>query len=137
MKINSIHRVLNFLMKALKSKEMNYQMDQKQQPPHDRYVLSALDGKKIMDQEEGTILLDVRTEMEYQSIRIPNAFLLPVDDVIDLVEDLYPNKDLIYIIYCRSGVRSAYARRVMKHLGYHHVYDMGGIIDWPYEKISG
>ncbi len=104
---------------------------------NDQYVLSALDGKKMMDEDENVVLLDVRTVEEYINLRIPKSELLPVSDISYLVQDLYPNKELTYILYCRSGVRSVYARNVMKHLGYHHVYDMGGIIDWPFEKISG
>ena len=103
----------------------------------DHYVLSALDGKKMMDEIENVVLLDVRTVEEFVNLRIPKSELLPVGDLVYLVQDLYPNKELIYILYCRSGVRSEYARKIMKKLGYHFVYDMGGIMDWPFDKISG
>ncbi|MDO9629017.1 MAG: rhodanese-like domain-containing protein [Acholeplasmataceae bacterium] len=103
----------------------------------DHYVLSAVDGKDMMDHDQSIILLDVRTKEEYLDEHIENAILLPVTDIMASILHLYPNKELIYIIYCRSGVRSIYARQVMKHLGYHHVYDMGGIIDWPYQTVIG
>lgn len=112
-------------------------MNEKNQYLNDQYVLSATDGKKMMDESKDIVLIDVRTVEEFIHQRIPKSELLPVSDMISLVEDLYPNKNLIYILYCRSGVRSEYARKIMKHLGYHHVYDMGGIIDWPFDKISG
>ncbi len=112
-------------------------MDSKYEFLNDHYVLSATQGKKMIDQIDNIILLDVRTQQEYIEKHIPSAKLLPIDDFMVQVQSLYPNKDSIYILYCRSGVRSEYARRIMKHLGYHHVYDMGGIIDWPYDTITG
>ncbi|MFR1598726.1 MAG: rhodanese-like domain-containing protein [Coprobacillus cateniformis] len=37
------------------------------------------------------------------------------------------------MVYCRSGNRSAKAAQKLVKLGYTHVYDFGGINDWPYE----
>jgi len=41
-----------------------------------------------------------------------------------------------YIIYCRTGNRSATASQLLVDLGYENIYDMGGIIYWPYETVS-
>ena len=41
------------------------------------------------------------------------------------------------LIYCRSGRRSADAANDLIDMGYTNVYDFGGIIDWPYETVSG
>jgi len=38
---------------------------------------------------------------------------------------------------CRSGVRSATAAAQLVEMGYKNIYDLGGIKDWPYEKVSG
>ena len=46
-------------------------------------------------------------------------------------------KDAQLLVYCRSGRRSAEAAQKLLALGYEHVYDFGGIIDWPFETESG
>ena len=38
---------------------------------------------------------------------------------------------------CGSGRRSEIASRELIDMGYLHVDDFGGIIDWPYETVSG
>lgn len=102
----------------------------------DRYVITSIEGKEMMDHDDSIVLLDVRTKEEYLNEHIENSILIPVTEIFDSIMTLCPDKNLTYLIYCRSGVRSVYARQVMKHLGYLHVYDMGGIIDWPYPTIS-
>jgi len=39
--------------------------------------------------------------------------------------------------YCRSGKRSEAAAKALTGMGYINIYDFGGIIDWPYETVSG
>jgi rhodanese-related sulfurtransferase len=43
----------------------------------------------------------------------------------------------VILVYCRSGRRSAGASRELIKMGYTQVYDFGGIINWPYETVSG
>ncbi len=45
--------------------------------------------------------------------------------------------DAVILVYCRSGVRSEAASKALIELGYSNVYDFGGIIDWPYDTVSG
>ncbi|MCK7492336.1 MAG: rhodanese-like domain-containing protein [Comamonadaceae bacterium] len=47
-----------------------------------------------------------------------------------------PDLDAKIIVYCRSGNRSAQAATLLDGLGYTRIYDMGGIIDWPYETTA-
>jgi phage shock protein E len=88
---------------------------------------------KKMIEEKAIVLLDVRTQSEFEHAHIPNAILFPISRVEQHIETYFPNKQLTYVIYCRSGIRSHSALLIMKQLGYDVVYDMGGIIDWPYE----
>jgi rhodanese-related sulfurtransferase len=44
-----------------------------------------------------------------------------------------PDKDMMYLIYCRSGRRSKLAAEILVELGYTNIKEFGGIIDWPYE----
>jgi len=99
--------------------------------------LTAEEGKVMMEEDPTIILVDVRTQEEYIEEHIPGALLVPVDELESLAPELMPDKEATYIIYCRSGNRSATAALMLIDLGYQNVYDMGGIIDWPYETESG
>lgn len=100
-------------------------------------LISADEAKKRLDSEEGIILLDVRTEEEYLDKHIPGSVLLPLDSLENDVEKEVPDKDAILFVYCRSGNRSASATKILVRLGYKNVYDLGGIINWPYDTESG
>ena len=77
------------------------------------------------------ILLDVRTPEEYAEGHIPDAELLDfkAPDFADKVEGL--PKDVTYLVYCRSGARSAKAAAVLREKGFTDVLEIkGGIIEW-------
>lgn len=95
------------------------------------------EAKKRLASEKGIILLDVRTQEEYEEKRIPNSILIPVD-IIEKVElSKITNKNATIFVYCRSGRRSAIASEALVKMGYTNVYDLGGINDWPFETESG
>lgn len=99
--------------------------------------ITAEQGKAMMDEDSTIILVDVRTQEEYTEEHIPGALLVPVDDLESLAPEMLMDKEATYIIYCRSGNRSATAAQMLIDLGYLNIYDMGGIIDWPYETVAG
>ncbi len=83
--------------------------------------------------EDGIIILDVRTEEEFRAGYIPQAILLPVDEITARAEKVLPDKNIPILVYCRSGNRSRTASNALLKMGYTEVYDFGGIIDWPYD----
>lgn len=95
--------------------------------------ISAAEAKKLMDSEKDYILLDVRTQAEYDEGHIPGSVLLPHDQIADKAAELLKNKDQLILVYCRSGNRSKVASQALSELGYTQVREMGGIKDWPYE----
>ncbi|MDP3130209.1 MAG: rhodanese-like domain-containing protein [Bacillota bacterium] len=99
-------------------------------------LISAREGKAMLDADDEVILVDVRTLEEYQEAHIPGAILLPLSDLAVDAASALPDKDAKIILYCRSGNRSAQAATILDGLGYTKVYDMGGIIDWPYETTT-
>jgi rhodanese-related sulfurtransferase len=99
--------------------------------------ITAEEARARLDNETGIILVDVRTQDEYNVEHIPNAILLPVDNIVDDAETIIPDKEATYFVYCRSGNRSATASAQLVEMEYKNIYDLGGIKDWPYEKISG
>lgn len=79
----------------------------------------------------GAILLDVRTQSEYDENHIEGAILLPYAKITkDTASDYLENKDSVVIVYCASGGRSAQAGKTLKSLGYTNVYDLGSIDNW-------
>lgn len=103
------------------------------QQPQKGGLISAEKAKELMGKDSSVILIDVRTQEEYDSGRIPGALLLPYDRITEKsASGIIPQKDSAIIVYCRSGRRSAIAADSLRSLGYSTVYDMGGIGSWPY-----
>ena len=98
-------------------------------------TITAEQGKAMLDEDSTIILVDVRTTEEFQEEHIPGAILVPIDELETLAPEMMPDKEATYIVYCRSGNRSATAAQQLVDWGYKNIYDMGGIIDWPYETV--
>ena len=95
--------------------------------------ITAEEAKQIMDTEEGYIILDVRSQEEYDQGHIPGAILIPDTEVEARAEKVLTDKDQLLLVYCRSGRRSKLASEILVELGYTNIMEFGGIIDWPYE----
>lgn len=97
--------------------------------------ISQVEAKKIMDSEE-CIILDVRTEEEYDENHIFDAILLPLDKIEKEIESVISEKDTKVLVYCRSGARSKEASKIMANKGYKNVLEFGGIITWPFDVVQ-
>ena len=95
--------------------------------------ITAEEAKQIMDTEEGYIILDVRTQEEYDQGHIPGAILISHEEIAEKAEDVLTDKYQLILVYCRSGRRSKIAAEALVELGYTNIKEFGGIIDWPYE----
>ena len=95
--------------------------------------ITAEEAKQIMDSEEGYIILDVRTQEEYDQGHIPGAILISHEEIAEKAEDVLTDKNQLILVYCRSGRRSKIAAEALVELGYTNIKEFGGIIDWPYE----
>ena len=95
--------------------------------------ITAEEAKEIMDSREGYVILDTRTQEEYDTGHIPGAMLIPYDEVLEKAESILTDKSQLILVYCRSGRRSKLAAEDLQELGYTNIKEFGGIIDWPYE----
>ena len=95
--------------------------------------ITAEEAKQIMDSEEGYIILDVRTQEEYDEGHIPGAIVISHEEIEEKAEEVLTDKDQLILVYCRSGRRSKIAAEALLELGYTNIKEFGGIIDWPYE----
>ena len=95
--------------------------------------ITAEEAKQIMDSEEGYIILDVRTQEEYDEGHIPGAIVISHEEIAEKAEGVLTDKEQLILVYCRSGRRSKIAAEALVELGYTNIKEFGGIIDWPYE----
>ena len=95
--------------------------------------ITSEEAKQIMDSEEGYIILDVRTQEEYDQGHIPGAIVISYEEIETRAEEVLTDKDQLILVYCRSGRRSKIAAEALVEQGYTNIKEFGGIIDWPYE----
>ncbi len=95
--------------------------------------ISPKDAVDVIKGDSEAVLIDVRTPEEFRVVRIPGSVLIPDYEIQDKIADVVPDKDTTVIIYCRSGNRSRSAANKLIDMGYTKVFDLGGIIDWPYD----
>ena len=93
--------------------------------------ITAEEAKQIMDTEEGYIILDARTQEEYDEGHIPGAIVISHEEITEKAEEVLTDKDQLILVYCRSGRRSKLAAEALVELGYTNIKEFGGIIDWP------
>lgn len=86
--------------------------------------------KELLD--EGVVIVDVRGTEEAAAGHLPGAKLVPRGHLEQRIEGAVPDRSSNVILYCASGVRSAYAARTLRDdLGYENVKSMtGGITLW-------
>jgi rhodanese-related sulfurtransferase len=86
---------------------------------------------QFLNDEHG-IIIDVRTEDEFESGKIPGALNIDIykgQGFIYRVEELDKSKN--FYVYCAAGVRSANACGVMQQLGFENVFNLvGGFSNW-------
>ena len=97
--------------------------------------ITPAEAKEIMDESDGYVILDVRTQEEYDEAHIDGAILIPDYEIAVKAESVLKDKDQLILVYCRSGRRSKLAAAALVKLGYTNVKEFGGIIDWPYETV--
>lgn len=71
-----------------------------------------------------TVLLDVRTEMEYNNGHIEGAVNIPVDELRERIDEL--DKDKTILAYCQVGFRGYIAGRILQQKGYNNKNLTGG-----------
>ena len=91
------------------------------------------EAKRMMEQDDGHVIVDVRRQDEYDEGHIPGAILIPNENIENDPPEELPDPEQIILVYCRSGRRSKEASQKLADMGYRNVYEFGGIIDWTGE----
>ena len=99
--------------------------------------VSPEEAAAMMEEETDYIILDVRTQEEYETAHIPGAICIPNETIGtgDIPE--LPDKDQLILVYCRSGNRSKQASEKLAKQGYTNIVEFGGINSWTGETVSG
>lgn len=88
------------------------------------------DDKKIVVDDTSKII-DVRTEKEYKEGHLKNAINIPHSEIREKINAHVKDKEEKIILYCRSGRRSAIAKKILEEMGYKNIIDAGA-----YEELK-
>jgi rhodanese-related sulfurtransferase len=93
-----------------------------------------------LQQEPAPRLLDVRTEPEHRSHRLPNSVLVPVQELAQRFCELDAQDN--WFVYCEHGRRSLFACDILANAGFTKLTNIrGGMAHWagrglPFERPS-
>lgn len=99
------------------------------------YTLVSYDQIKSMILDSEYILIDVRTQSEYNFMHIINSVNIPVEK-IRMCENEYRTKKGI-IVYCSTGQRTKEAIKILNNLGYSNIFiwEYGSLTNFPYKDM--
>lgn len=75
--------------------------------------------------DQGAVIVDVRTQQEFNSGSVEGAINIPLSQLSNEVEKLSAQANII--LFCRSGARSHQAYKILKNKGMERVYNAGGL----------
>ena len=99
--------------------------------------LSQQEWISKLNNDENSIIIDVRTDEEFNDGKIANAINIDIfkgQGFVYMIEELDKNKN--YFVYCKAGSRSEQACKVMNQLGIENTFNLiGGIMQWQGEIV--
>jgi adenylyltransferase/sulfurtransferase len=96
--------------------------------------LEPLEVAARLGQEDPPVLIDVRHPVEQQISALPGAINIPIERLGQRIEELDPGRE--YVLFCRTGHRSARGVRQLSAAGFKRVYNLlGGINAWA-EQVN-
>jgi sulfur-carrier protein adenylyltransferase/sulfurtransferase len=99
--------------------------------------IQEIDANDVAAQLDHFTLLDVREPEEYEQGAVPGAVHLPRGNLEFSIEGRIPDKTAPIAVYCAGGVRSAFAAKTLKDLGYTDVVSIiGGFNKWKDEGLT-
>ena len=97
--------------------------------------LSQNEWTSQLESDTNAVILDVRTDDEWNEGFIPGAILNDIykgQGFIYRLEELDKTKS--YYVYCKAGGRSSQACSIMKQMGFEKTYNLdGGFMNWEGE----
>jgi rhodanese-related sulfurtransferase len=92
---------------------------------------------RFLEKDTSVVFLDVRSRAEYTSEtgHVRGATLIPVDSLQARIRELEPQKSKTFVVYCRTGGRSARAQKILTEQGFRALNMLGGITRWNKEQL--
>ena len=106
-------------------------------PENTYQQITQEEAARLMVEQTDYVLLDVRTQAEYDEGHIPGAVCIPNETIGTEKLPELPRQDQLILVYCRSGNRSKQAAQKLASMGYTNVREFGGINTWTGETVSG
>ena len=82
--------------------------------------------KAISKSGHKPVLLDVRTQSEYNDGHIQDAINIPHDQLLKEPQLVSAYKDSQVVVFCRSGVRAGKVIEMLEGLGFKEIIDIDG-----------
>ncbi len=77
-------------------------------------------------QQDGALLLDVRSDLEFEQGHLKGAMHIPHTQIQQRIAELQPWKEKGIVLYCKSGHRAGIAAEVLKSNGFLKIQNGGG-----------
>ena len=89
----------------------------RQEPGEPYFRVDSNEASSILNEDaEGTVVVDVRRDDEWETGHISGAVHIPIDDLPDRIGEVPRDKKVLFI--CAMGVRSGLACEVAFSMGY-------------------
>ena len=75
---------------------------------------------------QAPLILDVRSEKEYNEAHIPGAVNIPHDQLRDRLSEIDAAKTDEIVVHCKSGYRAGIAEKTLVEAGYSNLRDLDG-----------
>lgn len=91
--------------------------------------ISIEEANQIISNNTNSVLIDVRSNQEYNEYHIDGAICIPHYEIQNRIEKEIENKNTLIILYCQSGIRSKKAMEILLKKGYQNVYNIKNGLD--------
>lgn len=88
--------------------------------------VKEISAEGVVSLKEGTILIDVREDHEWNAGHIPGAVHMGRGIIERDIEAKIPDKNTKLVLYCGGGFRSALSADNLQKMGYTNVYSLAG-----------
>lgn len=89
----------------------------------------SIQDTTLLINRESSVLIDLRSELEFISGHITNAINIPFDQIENKVEKITKNSKKNIIVYCQKGSQSYKAVALLEKLGLEKAYSIEGGLD--------
>lgn len=92
--------------------------------------ITVQDLRQKLASGEQFVFIDVREPWEYEEFNL-GAQLIPLNTLVNSMQELEDHKDEEIVVHCRSGARSGMAQGLLLANGFKNVRNLtGGVLAW-------